>query len=172
MVEPLACAARLLDQRIDRLTAITGPGISSLSGGQLRIDSGAGIAPDEKAPGCLVVKVELKIRGVPKDEPEENYAFEVSIVMVGRYQWPVPELPADLTNKKLISSMAQTLHALAVNEATALIRRMGLSGVSLPWAFNNELNGDENFPTTKPVKSAAKPARKPTRKKKETAEAP
>jgi hypothetical protein len=150
--------ARLIQSRIESIRADLGPGIEQGGGGSLRTKVRASIQENENVDQA-VAEVFIEVTGVPeKSNKASEFAFQISLIEQGLYEWPPGTRPADLDDLVVTRSLCQPIFTVAIAEIAHLAQRMGFNSVRVGWSLPMNDVKKATPKKRQAIKQAAKPA--------------
>lgn len=149
--------ARLIQSRTDSIRAELGAGVALGGGGSLRVKARAQVQETDNKDQALA-DVFIEVTGIPeKAKKASEFAFQITLIEQGLYEWPAGKRPVDLREVELTRTLCQPIYTVAISEVAHLAQRMGFNSVKVAW--NLPINGVKAATSKKP--RARKPVAKP-----------
>jgi hypothetical protein len=161
-----AVIARLIQSRTESIRADLGPGVALGGGGSLRAKARARVQESDNKDQAIA-EVFIEVTGIPeKSKKASEFAFQITLIEQGLYEWPAGKRPADLADVTLTHALCQPIYTVAISEVAHLAQRMGFNSVRVGWSL--PMNGVKTTTPRKPraPRQATKPiAAKPAKTK-------
>lgn len=153
--------ARLIQSRTDSIRADLGAGVALGGGGTLRAKARARLQEADNKNQALA-DVFIEVTGVPeKAKRASEFAFKITLMEQGLYEWPEGKRPEDLQDLELTRSLCQPIYTVAISEVAHLAQRMGFNSVRIAWSL--PMDGVKTTASRMP-RTAKQPTAKPVTK--------